>query len=245
MQLLRQVSLLSIVFLLLYSVHMKAQLKSTIYTDWGSTNVSDGLFIKTAVLGQYSFDKYSTTGGLQFDVRNPFQKVFTGASLHLSRQFTLRSIPLEPEIFYMLNAFSTTLHENNWGALLKLNQNHFSYKIGTHFRTYRITANAASEYGIEENRSVSEKWNLLYYIHYHLKKTDANWNAGLTATNIDHFMINQETNPVFYMNGLYKLTKPLALFGEIWYKSAGSLNISVNYFGFFIRTGIIWQPQLN
>ena len=43
----------------------------------------------------------------------------------------------------------------------------------------------------------------MYSFSYFLKPTDENWNVGLSVTNIDHFVINQETNPVMNLCGLY------------------------------------------
>ena len=60
-------------------------------------------------------------------------------------------------------------------------------------------------------------------------------------TNIDNFLINQDTNPMLFLQGKYQVTAPLTLYIEPWYQSAGSLNLSANYFGFFIRTGLIWK----
>jgi len=84
----------------------------------------------------------------------------------------------------------------------------------------------------------------MYLIGYNLKPIDHDWNVGITITNVDHFIINQETNPVFYLHGKYQVSKPLTLFGEWWYKSAEAFNISVNHFGFFFRTGLVWKVDL-
>jgi hypothetical protein len=60
-------------------------------------------------------------------------------------------------------------------------------------------------------------------------------------TNIDEFLLNQETNPNFFLKVNYRINKHISTFIEGRYKSAGSLNASVHYFGYFIRTGIKWN----
>jgi hypothetical protein len=81
----------------------------------------------------------------------------------------------------------------------------------------------------------------MYSFNFFLKPTDEQWNVGLSVTNIDHYIINQETNPVFNLQGFYKLKSPVKLFAQAWYKTAGITNLNLNYFGFFLRTGIIWN----
>ena len=133
------------------------------------------------------------------------------------------------------------MNETNWGAFLDMEQGHFILKLGTGFRTYSYSKRTAEFYGFDESSGIRENWNLLYLFGYQVKSPDNPWNIGLSITNIDHFTISQETNPVFNVHGRYKPTPHLTLFGEGWYKSAGAFNLSVNYFGFFFRTGIAWD----
>lgn len=230
--------------LLLQHFPFYAQFESTFYTDFGKNNVSDGLQIKTALLGKFVKEDFKVSAGIQLDLKNPFNKYYTGTNLHLSRETSVRNIIFEPEAFYLLNSFSKNIYEHNFGLLINYKQTHFTYKLGTHFRHFRITGYGANMYNIDEHLSLTEKWNLLYLIKYQIKQEGHKWNAGLALRNIDHFTINQETNPVFNAFGHIRLSEPFALFTEVWYKSAGALNISVNYFGFFIRTGIVWQAKL-
>lgn len=224
-----------------HTVLVQAQLKTAFYTDWGKTNVSEGLFIKTALLGQYTKNDFTLSAGIQTDVINPYQKIFTGAHIHFSRAYDYKQLRFEPELFYLLNSISSLLNEHNAGVLVGLKKNHFSFKAGTHFRNYRIRSRAAQDYGIEENRSLLENWNFLYLVKYTVMPDDNHWNAGISVTNIDYFLISQETNPEFSIYGNLKVSDAFTIFSEAWYKPAGAFNISVNYFGFFIRTGIIWQ----
>ncbi|MCD6597395.1 MAG: hypothetical protein J7L04_06895, partial [Bacteroidales bacterium] len=120
---------------------------------------------------------------------------------------------------------------------------HFIIRIGTNFKTYALNKKAISNYEIDTDTKIKENWNLMYSFSYYLKSFDNLWNVGISITNFDYFIINQETNPVFNLNAWYKPGTPLKLFIETWYKSSGAFNLSVNYFGFFVRTGIIWNIQ--
>jgi hypothetical protein len=49
---------------------------------------------------------------------------------------------------------------------------------------------------------------------------------------------------MIYLNGIYNLNNHIQLLGEIWLKSSGAFNLSVNYFGFFARAGILWKIDI-
>jgi hypothetical protein len=154
----------------------------------------------------------------------------------------IKSTPIELQGFFLFNPFSDILRETNWGILLKSRLKHFDLALGTDFRTYAYSKKAINDYGIEKNAAkIHEPFNLIYSFSYYLKPTEDKWNIGLSVTNIDYFIINQETNPTLSLRGLYKLKSPLSLFAQAWYEPAGVLNLNINYFGFFIRTGIIWD----
>ena len=199
--------------------------------------------LETAGLGAYQKGKFNIEGGVQFDLRNYNNKIFTGSKIIAGREFVIKELPFEAQGLLMYNPFSKLLYEMNWGVLFKTQGEHFFYKLGTNFRSYHIPKSISDD-NLDGNNKLEENWNLMYLIGYNLKPIEHKWNVGVSVTNIDHFIINQETNPVFYLHGKYQVSKPLTLFGESWYKSAGAFNISVNHFGFFFRTGLVWKVDL-
>lgn len=227
---------------IIISQNLIAQLKFMAYADIGETNISNGLYLKNGILGTYNFGKTTIEGGGQFDIlTNVSSNVFSATSAKLSREFSIKDFPFSIQSLFIYDRFSDVIHETNLGILVNLERVHFTYKLGTDFRTFRITKKAKKKYSIDSNDTLNENWNLLYYLGYNLKPVENKWNVGATITNIDYFLINQETNPLIFISGRYRLSSPLELFVETWYKSAGTLNISANYFGFFIRTGVIWE----
>jgi hypothetical protein len=236
-----------ILFGLVGFVSLKAQSNAhfSVYVDTGENNASDGFFVKTSGIGSYQFRKTRLEGGCQFDLKSRSTNTLTGSTLMVSREFLIKEFSFEAQGLFMYNSFSKFVHESNWAIVFKTHFQHFSYKLGVNFRTFKVTKKAISDFDIDKNKSLHEKWNLMYLVRYNLKPSNYKWNIGISLTNIDHFIINQETNPEFYLHGKYDLTKKLTLLTEVWYKSAGALNISVNYFGFFVRTGIIWKIDLN
>ena len=240
----KAISILFSFFLLLFFIpgtNLIAQPQVSAYTDIGKTSVSDGLLMKIAGLAHYQFGENKVETGFQFDLKSNNKKVFSGFNIKASRNIWIKNFPIEVKGFYVWTPYSDILHETNWGLLLHVKRNHFIMKIGTNFRTFAFTQEAIKYYDLEEGTKIHENWNLMYSFGYYLKPFENNWNIGLSITNIDHFIINQETNPIFNLRALYELSSPINLFVESWYKSAGAFNLSVNHFGFFFRTGIIWD----
>jgi len=233
--------LLIILLIIPAFLYTTGQVRLSTYIEAGENNVSDGLYLKNSFLGDYSFGKTRVEAGIQFDLLGAGPNVFTGVATGIAREFSLRKFIYEVQGFYMYSTFSDLLHESNLGALINIERDHFTYKLGTEFRTYRITEAAADSFDIRSDRRLHENWNIVYLVSYSLKPAGNNWNTGIAISNIDHFLINQVTNPMLYVHGSYAVSSPLELYAEVWYKGAGSLNISANYFGFFIRTGLIWK----
>lgn len=230
-----------------FSFNVNAQIRLSAYMDMGESNVSEGFFMKSAITGAWHYEKFIFEGGVQFDPVSPMNKAFTGSFLKAGREFEIKGFPITAHAFFMYNPFSKLVHETNWGVIANAHGRHFFYRLGTNFRTYSPTKHFS---GGDDNDSgtksrIRENWNIMYLVGYNLKPEENEWNIGLTFTNIDNFLISQETNPAFYLHGKYDISSPLTLYAEAWYKSAGAFNISVNYFGFFFRTGVIWKPELN
>jgi hypothetical protein len=239
-----KVYLLIVFSVLVCSPALHAQLSLSGWIDVGSNNVSEGLYLKSAGFGSYQSGKMTFNAGMQIDVVSQNPNILSGFKADIRRQFRLKKIAPEIQGFYSLNRFSDLLYEYNLGLLCNVNLEHFDFSLGTHFRTYGLTKDAAEEYYIETHKKIHENWNMVYLVAYRLKPPGHEWNVSLNVTNIDHFIISQETNPVIFLRGQYKVAAPFNLFAELWYKTAGSFNLSVNYFGFLVRTGIVWDIEL-
>lgn len=221
-----------------------AQIKLSSYFDFAENNSSNGLYAKTVVIGEYHLERTTFTGGLQMDLKSRSENVFSGINFNVDQKFTIKEFPFSLEGLFLYNRFSELVHESNWAVLAKIKRKHFRYQLGTHFRTYSVTQKAKEEYDIYSDEKIHENWNIIYRIEYNFKPIGNDWNVAATITNIDHFIISQETNPWLNVQGEYKLSAPITLFAEVWLKSAGMFNISVNSFGYLFRTGIIWRLDL-
>ena len=232
------------IFLLLSPVNgIRAQVVLQSHLDIGKNNVSEGVFVKDVIRGSYQYQKFSIESGMQFDLISTNPNTLTGFDLIGSGRFSIRNFPFDIKGFFMLNRFSDLLYESNWGIRIETKKfEHFILELGTDNRTYTINPAAREEYDIDKSDSrLRENFNMMYMISAYLKPHANKWNVGISCTNIDYYTINQSTNPVFNLQVKYRLRSNLNLHLDSWFKQAGILNASANYFGYFFRGGIRWE----
>lgn len=233
---------LLISFLIIICTRLSSQPGISVYSDFGSNNISKGIFIKSVALGSYKYGKNSFETGIQTDLKNYHKKGFSGYTLSAARNMAIKDLSFELKGFYVKTFPSEILTETNWGALMAMRHKRLDMSIGTNFRTFSLRQKSANRHEIDNNHNrINEISNIMYSFGYNLKPTDETWNLCLTVTNIDHFTINQETNPVVILKGMFKLNPPVTLYIQACYKSAGVTNLVLNYFGYYFRTGIIWN----
>jgi len=219
---------------------MNAQIGLQSYIDIGKNNVTNSVFIKNVYRNSYQYQKYNIEAGIQFEFTRNNSKTLTGLDILVSKEFLIKDFTFKIDGFAMLNRFSDLMYETNYGLRIETRQlEHFLFGLGTNYKTYAINSKAIERYNIEKkNVQLSENFSLLYEITAYVKPHNNQWNAGLTCTNFDYYIINQTTNPVFNLQMKYRLESNLTLYLNTWYMQAGILNINANYFGYFLRGGI-------
>lgn len=237
----KDLAIVLIALFFVFEVHAQTEILS--FIDVGKNNASDGTFIKNTIRSKYQLNTYSFEAGIQFDLRSANPNTLSGLDGMVSKEFQIKNSPLEMKGFLMLNRFSDLLYETNWGATIKTKKyKNFTFELGTNFKTYTINSSASKKHNIEKsNRKLHENFNLIYTATAYLKPQTNDWNMGLSFTNIDYYIINQPSNPVFNLQTKYKVKSNLSLYLDAWYKQAGVFNINANYFGYFLRGGIKWE----
>ncbi|MDD3716282.1 MAG: hypothetical protein PHT46_04155 [Candidatus Marinimicrobia bacterium] len=220
---------------------MPAQWQFSAQADAGEHNASEGFYLRTGAVAEYRYAGTRLGAALQFDLLGNVPKVWSGLNLHLNQELKIRDFPFALGAFFLYKPYSELQYENNWGLLAQTDYRHFHFMLGNGFRAFRLTRQAIQSFPEDAGTVIRENWNLIYRIGYNLKSEECTWNAGLAVTNMDRFLMNQETNPMLLLHGNLELVSDLDLFAEFWYKQAGVFNISANYFGFFFRMGAIWE----
>ena len=213
------------------------------YADIGVNNVSDGAYAMLAVMPAYERNQYKARAGFLLTFSSQTENIFSGYFVSASGIVMPHKFPLEIGGFYHWNSFSKELRETIWGVLLGHGRKHWQFNLGCSFRTYKFSRKAIADNGFPEgtDTKIREPWNFMYLVTYFIKPSGHKWNLGATVCNFDYFLIEQETNPLVNIKFLYQINSKTTLFTEAWYKTAGFMSIRVNYFGFFFRTGVLWN----
>ncbi|MDR4987831.1 MAG: hypothetical protein RG741_03200 [Bacteroidales bacterium] len=222
---------------------VQAQLSFLLFADAGSNQVSDGWYTRSIAAGSYNTGLYAVAGGVQFKLQGN-SNALNGAFVNAGRQLVIREYPVQAKAFFAAHRFSELMYETNWGVMAETSYKQFDVKAGTSFRRYAFTKSAVEAYDIsEEGSQLRENFNMVYRAGYSLNPYDHSWNIRAFVTNLDHIVINQETNPILGVSGFYRISDSFSLLLEARYLSAGAFNLSVNPFGYVFRTGIRWESR--
>jgi hypothetical protein len=221
---------------------INAQLLTGGYLDTGKNQVSDGFYLQFSGIAIYDKPKWGIDGGYQLGLVQPRDVIFNSWYLSSYGRIRIGKIPLDLGGEYLWTAISPDLRETNWIFFTRTSLNHWQFGLGTGIRTYRLSSKAADDaYQFDPESRITEKWNMMYHARYVLKPQDNKWNLSGTFTNYDHFIVQQENNPMLNLRFDYKISSPLSLYSELWYKPAGLMVIRVTYYGMFIRLGVLWK----
>lgn len=237
----RVLSALLVIFYFTSAQEVNSQFLVNGHFDLGNSNLSDGIFLHLSGLGSYDDQYWGAKAGCQVGLVQP-QNVFLN-SWFLSSYGNIPAGDLKIVLGgeYLWASFSPDLREINWILFAGTTLRHWQFDLGNNSRIYRLSDKATEENSGGGEGRITEPWNLMYSVKYAVKPFGNKWNLMFTLTNHDIFIIQQETNPMINTGFEYNITRPLQLFSELWYKSAGFLNDQVNYFSTYIRIGIRWE----
>ena len=237
----KKIALLFTAFTFTFIAH--AQWGASAFMDVGSNQVSNGVYANWLLMPEYKIKPFTFSIGTELDASKTNSKALSGyrASGEYTFAFSEEN-PLSVQLSYMGKRFGTALRETNTALQLNYQRQHIRFSFGNAARVYTYTRKGMELYNLNPDyKRLTELGNWLYRFGYYIKPFDADWNLGLNITSFDYFIYSQETNPIFYLEGNYKIKDNWKLRADFWYKSAGALNLSVNYFGIVARVGVIWE----
>ncbi len=214
-----------------------SQIKITAFGDVGSNNVSKGIYFNTALKNDFMYKNHSLNTAYQFCVNKHLSNT-SNCFVDYSYQFAVSEHNFIAKTFFMYHSFSKLAFEYNVGLSASYFRKHFRCELGTHIRSLGLSKKYMQIHPLEKPNYIYEKFNMIYLISASLKPYDENWNIEVSVTNMDYFLLNQETNPMINLKAHYQWNKQWDVFWELWYNSAGSFNLSINPFDCFFRTGI-------
>jgi hypothetical protein len=224
------------------NLSLKAQLRLDGYLDFGKSQVSEGLYSQISTIGCFEKTNWGMQAGFQLGLVQPQEVIFNSWHMNPYGKIKIGNLLLDIGGEYLWTAISKDLRETNCIMSARTTLNHWKLGFGTSFRTYRLSRKAADDaYLFDPGNKITEKWNMIYNATYVLKPYENRWNLSGSFTNYDHFFIQQENNPMLNLRFDCKLSTPLSLYSELWYKPAGLMVIRVTYYGMFIRLGLLWK----
>ncbi len=233
---------ISILFFVLAQFSAFGQVSVDTYLETGSNVVSQGFYgdFSTQISGRTGSLSASTGALLHFS--NATDQVLSAFSIQVANDFKFGKIPVNIEALFLWKPISTDMRETNFGVLASYRTQHFGYKLGLNTRIYSFTQAAITQYKFADSihTSLWEPINLMYKFSYFLPfSKKLNFEASIT--NYDRYFIQQETNPIILLNLRYDFKPNLQFYSELGYMQAGLLNMHVNYFGTYLRGGVIWK----
>jgi hypothetical protein len=241
MKMINNTILSALVLIVIISFSVNAQIEPELFIDYGKHNASNGMIVNSGLCSSYSFGSNELKAGALFDIKPHTERVFKGGFAEITHDFKIKEINLKADAFFMYSNFSDLLFEYNWGIALGLNHNHFKFKLGTFSKNYSLTSYAITEFEFNDNYTFRESFGIQYYVGYQIKTNENDFNILAAITNRDFFLITQTTNPMLKVRSSSRLSEDLMWFAEVWLKTSGSFNLSINYFGFLARTGLKWK----
>jgi hypothetical protein len=210
--------------------------------DLGKNNISEGFYSNFSHIGILEKTKWGIRGGYQLGLIQHQDVIINSWLGSVYGKFRIGNAPLVLSGEYLWEAVSPNIQETNWILFAGTRLSHWQLGLGTNTRTYRLSRRAAANSQvIDPDSRITEKLNVMYHVRYALKPDENSWNLTLSLLNYDRFIIQQENNPMLNLRFDYKLSSPVSLYSELWYKSAGLMVIKVTHFGMFLRMGVLWK----
>ena len=234
-----------LLFIIIYSwsvTDLNAQLILEGQLDLGNNNLSRGVYLQFSNIGYYERSFWGAQGGYQLGLVQPENAFFNSWYINAYGKIPLGKIKLNLGGEYLWADFSPYMREINWIIIASTSLRHWRFVLGNNSRIYRLSRKTARNDLVADPESrIIEAGNVMYSAGFMLKPDENKWNLTFTITDYDHFIVQQETNPIANIRFDYKLNEPIRLYSELWYKSTGFFNIRVNYFGTLFRIGMLWN----
>jgi hypothetical protein len=183
----------------------------------------------------------ASTGGL-LKLSHTNQSLFSAYTIKASNEFKIRKFPITFGAIYLWKPISSILNESNAGLFAALGVKRFRFLLGANTRRYYFTENARRDLNFSSTTATSlwEPLNFIYGVGYEFLCFQK-WRAEIAVTNLDNYIIEQETNPRIATRVSYGLNNKTTIYADLGYIQAGLLNMRVNYFGAYLRGGLLWK----
>lgn len=232
-------------FLTLFAAtYASGQLKIESFLLSGQSQIKSEGYMNIAVCPDYEINNWTFGAGAEFALLNPQNTMLNAWCLGAEKKLMLKNQELIISGDLFCSPFSEYIHELNLVFEIKTEFPHLKLMLGNNSRIYRLTAEALERWpGVDSaGANIKKEWrNFLYNFSYRIKADESKWNLGFGISNTSGFFFNQETTPMLFSRYENKLNESIQLFAECWFQQAGFANLQAQYFGFFVKGGLVWK----
>ncbi|MDD4150913.1 MAG: hypothetical protein PHE33_12890, partial [Bacteroidales bacterium] len=234
-----------LILLLTISATLSAQFKAGAFFSLGVNPVEQPVFVSSGIYASAKYKFISADYAFDLNINNRDIRAFNAIKTSLNYETDINNSHLKAGILYLYKPSTELISEQNIAIQIDYLIKKWELRLGNNFRAYKFKKATENTVNTENKTIIWEKPNIMYMLRYYFLEPNKDWNFYMSVTNFDWFIIEQEVNPFINAGGYYKNNKNgLKLFMDLNYQAAGFNNIRVNYFGFFIRTGFIWEIDL-
>jgi len=237
-------TLLLCCLLLLFGTIARGQLQFESALTSGQNQTKPEGFLNMAVCPAYEINNWTLGAGAELAILNPQNTIIDAWKLNAERKITLRKHNFKLYGGFYYRPFSEYMRELNFVLTFKTEAGHFRGLIGNNSRIWRLSGKALEQWPEADSTGTTMKkeWrNFVYDFSIYLKKTGQPWNIGVGISNTNGFIFNQETTPMLFGRYENELSESLQLYAECWLQQAGFANLQAQYYGFFVKGGLIWK----
>ena len=164
-----------ILLLICMSKSVKSQFQIELYEDIGRYNSVASPFFKTAAMVSFQCDEYVVSIGNQWNVSKKDLISVPDLFINYTHKFVVFKQAIDVQAFLLYIPFTPPLYELDWGVLAAYSLQRFRFKLGTHFRMYRISVQLSKKI-LHHKRNIFEYFNMMYLVYYYINRPD---NAGM------------------------------------------------------------------
>ena len=118
--------------------------------------------------------------------------------------------------------------------------------IGWRNAHFSVQAGLSVRWIMDRGKSspVVEPVDPFYRIAYRVKKNDASWNLTAGVANYSRYQVERAMQPIFFLEGSYRIGQQLSLIGEVYVKPVGMFHLVASWYGVSAGIGIRYRFAL-
>lgn len=175
---------------------------------------------------------FSMSGGLMLSTANVY-----AADLRLNYE-----IPLENSEFYIENRYLGRWFARNYSqeytmalSLGFLNY-HWKFQLGVYGKWFGAMGKDSSG-----SPFLFEPWGIIYLGEGKVFRDDHSWNIGGRISNVNYFIIERLSGPMFTLFGDARVSEKVKIFAEVTAHPSGVFNIQAQFYEIFTQIGVKYK----